>query len=282
MMKRVSTLALGIACLSLLFATGADLDCKDAATFGLIDAAVDALFYAGPCGAPADDQAGQAAPGTPGPQGEPGPAGEAGAQGAQGEPGADGLSCWDLNGNGLGDPDEDINGDGHFNALDCRGAEGADGAPGLACWDLNGNGEGDPAEDQNGDGNFDALDCQGPAGEPAAHQIVASGVVRADGSLQSGSNIIGTQRLRPRAYEVVVDVSGVETPDGTEAIDFPVLITILDSNEPPPVQAIRVVSALYRPLSLADGVLTIQVEIQQLPLTSPEIDFSIEVLEPGQ
>lgn len=41
------------------------------------------------------------------------------------------------------------------------GATGATGAPGEACWDLNGNGVGDPGEDVNGDGKFDALDCQG-------------------------------------------------------------------------------------------------------------------------
>src|SRR5437016_1925797 len=31
------------------------------------------------------------------------------AQGAPGEPGQPGLACWDLNGNGVGDPNEDIN-----------------------------------------------------------------------------------------------------------------------------------------------------------------------------
>ena len=60
--------------------------------------------------------------------------------------------CWDLNGNGVADPEEDINGDGEFDVLDCRGAN---------CWDLNGNGVGDPEEDVNGDDRFDALDCQG-------------------------------------------------------------------------------------------------------------------------
>ncbi len=41
---------------------------------------------------------------------------------------------------------------------------GADGADGLNCWDLNGNGEADAAEDVNGDGQFTALDCQGLPG----------------------------------------------------------------------------------------------------------------------
>jgi hypothetical protein len=92
-----------------------------------------------------------------------------------GRDGEDGLNCWDLNGNGTGDPAEDINSDGTFDALDCQGVSaaddepaepGQDGAPGLSCWDLDGNGLGDATEDVNGDGVFDALDCQGPAGEP--------------------------------------------------------------------------------------------------------------------
>jgi hypothetical protein len=56
--------------------------------------------------------------GPAGPQGPTGPAGPQGPQGAQGPPGED---CWDLNGNGTGEADEDINGDGLFNAEDCSG-----------------------------------------------------------------------------------------------------------------------------------------------------------------
>lgn len=75
-----------------------------------------------------------------------------------------GLNCWDLNGNGVGDPSEDINNDGLYNALDCQGAngqDGADGMDGLNCWDLDGDGIQDPNEDINNDGVYDALDCQG-------------------------------------------------------------------------------------------------------------------------
>lgn len=46
-----------------------------------------------------------------------------------------------------------------------QGPQGADGKNGLACWDINGNGKGDPEEDKNQDGNFDAMDCQGPPGD---------------------------------------------------------------------------------------------------------------------
>ena len=84
--------------------------------------------------------------------------------GAAQEPGAAGLSCWDLNGDGVFDAEtEDANADGVADALDCRGDPGL---PGRACWDLNANGEPDPAEDITGDGTANALDCRGPAGPP--------------------------------------------------------------------------------------------------------------------
>ena len=79
-------------------------------------------------------------------------------QPGQTQSGAERLSCFDTNRNGQADPDEDVNGDGFFDALDCSGAEGAPGAGGLNCWDLNGNGQADPDEDINEDGFFTALD----------------------------------------------------------------------------------------------------------------------------
>ncbi len=53
--------------------------------------------------------------------GDDGAAGANGAAGTDGTAGADGISCWDLNQNGVGDlPDEDLNGDGVVDALDCN------------------------------------------------------------------------------------------------------------------------------------------------------------------
>lgn len=40
-----------------------------------------------------------------------------------------------------------------------NGLDGTDGTAGLNCWDLNGNGQADPEEDLNGDGVVDVLDC---------------------------------------------------------------------------------------------------------------------------
>ena len=52
--------------------------------------------------------------------------------------------------------------DGDDGAAGAAGAAGADGASGFSCWDLNQNGVGDPEEDLNGDGSVDTLDCREP------------------------------------------------------------------------------------------------------------------------
>lgn len=44
--------------------------------------------------------------------------------------GKDGLACFDLNGNGVGDVEEDVNGDGEYDTLDCRSEDGAVGPQG--------------------------------------------------------------------------------------------------------------------------------------------------------
>ncbi len=63
-------------------------------------------------------------------QGVQGPQGTQGAQGPPGASGSNGLACWDLNGNGIGEVGEDINTDGFWNSLDCAGAVGPVGAVG--------------------------------------------------------------------------------------------------------------------------------------------------------
>lgn len=67
------------------------------------------------------------------------------------------MGCWDLNQNGLSEVNEDRNGDGDYNALDCQG---------VSCWDLNGNLQCDGDEDINGDLVCDAKDCKGEKGDP--------------------------------------------------------------------------------------------------------------------
>ena len=75
-----------------------------------------------------------------------------------------GVNCWDTNKNGVADAEEDRNGDGLLDALDCQGAAGTAGVDGIHCWDANLNGEPDAEEDCNGDGLLNATDCRGPAG----------------------------------------------------------------------------------------------------------------------
>lgn len=74
--------------------------------------------------------------GDDGDDGAPGPQGPAGADGS------DGVACWDLNANGVGDPDEDLNGDGMVDVLDCNPAAGA----GLVIGDGSGLTEGEVEE----------------------------------------------------------------------------------------------------------------------------------------
>ncbi|WP_421809606.1 collagen-like triple helix repeat-containing protein [Flagellimonas sp.] len=76
--------------------------------------------------------------GEDGEQGPPGDSikGDPGNPGDPGDPGEDGLSCWDLNGNGTADItedefNEDINLDGVVNALDCQGEQGPQGEQGV-------------------------------------------------------------------------------------------------------------------------------------------------------
>lgn len=66
--------------------------------------------------------------GAAGPIGPEGPTGAEGSVGPEGPPGPQGLSgtaCWDLNGNQSVDPEEDRNGDGTVDVLDCQAAGGS-------------------------------------------------------------------------------------------------------------------------------------------------------------
>ena len=87
---------------------------------------------AGPQGPAGTEVGPQGIPGAPsnevGPQGPDGPQGPGG--GPVGIQGPQGISCWDLNGNGVQDAGEDSNGDGLFNAADCNGSAGMSGVQG--------------------------------------------------------------------------------------------------------------------------------------------------------
>lgn len=70
--------------------------------------------------------------GTTGSQGTRGATGSTGATGIQGLTGVTGISCWDLNANNINDSNEDTNGDGIWNALDCGAVQGATGPTGSS------------------------------------------------------------------------------------------------------------------------------------------------------
>jgi len=57
-------------------------------------------------------------------EGDDGSDGAPGAAGTDGAAGADGISCWDLNENGIKDPEEDVNGDGVVDVYDCQSPTG--------------------------------------------------------------------------------------------------------------------------------------------------------------
>lgn len=173
-MKLRSSAILGFFCFGSILAMDYKIDCKDIAASGLMDA----IWYSAAVSTAQDlidqnntDNQGQ--------------------QGAPGAPGAGGVNCWDLDGDGLNDADEDTNGDGEWNALDCQGssgedglttqgapgAPGADGLDGTNCWDLNANGVFDvETEDFNDNGEADIDDCRGADGSDFS-AVIARGLI---------------------------------------------------------------------------------------------------------
>ena len=63
-------------------------------------------------------------------QGADGVGGDGDNVGQDGAAGTNGVRCWDLNGNGMADDNEDRNNDGFVTVLDCAGSDGADGSDG--------------------------------------------------------------------------------------------------------------------------------------------------------
>lgn len=102
---------------------------------------------------PQGPQGEQGLPGLQGIQGEPGQQGIQGEQGLPGEQGVPGLACWDLNGNAVADPEEDINGDAVVDALDCQGPPGS-----ADAWSLTGNAGTTPGTNYLGTSDNQALE----------------------------------------------------------------------------------------------------------------------------
>lgn len=96
--------------------------------------------------------------------------------------GVDGLSCWDLDGDGFCSPVEDVNGDQVCDALDCQGADGQDGAPG-------------PAGSDGQDGTFDAMLCPGE-------------------TLDGGDSLRYVTELNANCFQAVPILDGEDGADG--------------------------------------------------------------------
>ncbi len=126
------------------------------------DAAWDVWDCIGPAGpqgeaglaGPAGPQGEPGATGATGPAGAQGDVGPAGPQGETGPAGPAGLACWDLDGDGIAYPDEDLNGDGLWDARDCTGPQGESG------WLLTGNAGTTPGTHYLGTSDDQALEIK--------------------------------------------------------------------------------------------------------------------------
>ena len=159
-MKLNSSPVLGLICMTSIFAMDTKLDCKDVAVSGLLDA----MWFSASV-ATTQSMIDAAAAENQAQQGEPG------------APGTPGINCWDLNGDGINDLGEDVNGDGVWDVLDCQGldgqsTQGAPGAPGADGADgsngVNGQDGADGNDGVDGNDGTDGADLTG---------VVARGVI---------------------------------------------------------------------------------------------------------
>lgn len=115
------------------------------------------------------------------------------------------------------------------------GEPGEDGEAGLACWDRDGDGVGQPSEDVNNDGDYNALDCQGPAAPfPAAYttanglysmRVADDGIVLAgpDGSVTldaTGIDIESTGRVDVTGFQVQMASQTLLTLDAGVSVNI--------------------------------------------------------------
>ena len=120
--------------------------------------------------------------------------GKDGADGADGTPGAGGndgvagLNCWDLNENGIADPEEDLNGDGVVDVLDCNALSG--GAYEAAQLHIG------YFTDHNYEGTESCMNCHGVVGEEMltnAHftwEGISSNITGHEGEIHGKNDLI--------------------------------------------------------------------------------------------
>ena len=137
-----------------------------------------------------------------------------GKRGPPGPQGPAGLACWDTNGNRIGDPDEDLNNDGNFDALDCQGAQGPAGADGPA-GPAGADGAVGPAGPAGAVGAAGADGAVGPAGADGANGLnslialtpelsginCVNGGIKVDAGLDTNSNgILDPSEIQSTAF----------------------------------------------------------------------------------
>ena len=131
-----------------------------------------------------------------------------GAAGLQGPAGPPGLACWDLDGDGMADPGEDVNGDGRTSAVDCHGGGGVgvDPLAGLNCA------VGDFVARTAG-----GWTCDGHAADPDAHHSsVSAGLdilpnsvtLPGDTTLETGALRLGPQNDQVLSAAALANLTG--------------------------------------------------------------------------
>ncbi|MCA6361799.1 MAG: collagen-like protein [Bacteroidetes bacterium] len=154
--------------------------------------------------------------------GPTGPTGAAGTPGPAGASGSNGLNCWDLNGNGINDPAEDINVDNIWDALDCAGATGATGPAGPA----GATGAAGPAGSPGATGVAGPAGPSGPAGaNGAAGPTGAAGATGPTGAIgatgPTGFGIGPTGPTGPAGANGATGATGVAGATGANGATGP-------------------------------------------------------------
>jgi len=178
----------------------------------------------GPKGAPGDQgpQGEQGPVGLAGPEGPQGAAGLTGPQGEAGPAGENGLACWDLNGNGKPDSEENLNGDDVIDIGDCQGEKGETGPQGPAGANGPAGPQG-PAGLQGEPGRIGPQGLQGEVGPQGPQGEPGQGITTLDAlqgiACNQGSPIAGV-------LEISFDSAGGVTMRCVPTTTFPLNVTI--------------------------------------------------------
>ncbi|TND07510.1 MAG: OmpA/MotB domain-containing protein [Bacteroidetes bacterium] len=166
-----------------------------------------------------------------GPTGPTGAAGTAGATGPAGANGINGINCWDIDGDGVQDPAEDINTDGSWDALDCAGAPGATGATGPTGFGVGptgptgANGATGPAGANGATGPAGATGPSGPNGATGATGAVGANGATGPTGPAGAAGATGPTGPTWTLSSLTYNASGTITLNGTAGSGGPLTTT---------------------------------------------------------